>query len=324
MAGLRARLDSVLGVRDRYARLATILALDPERDHQKILRLSAAYEFPWDYRRALELALFRTYCVPSISALLAATGEFANRAQRRYDDTALLMGELVEHGYDSPRGRESLRVVNGMHRRYRIDNGDMKYVLSTFVYDPIAWIDQFGWRRLTDHERLAAFHFYRAVGQRMGITDLPEGYAEFAEFKRDYEHTHFRYATTNHEIGCYTLDLVCSWYPRPVRPLVAQVVLSLLDRGMLDAFAFTAPPAWVGPAARSALRTRAALVQLLPPRRTSRLLRDPRNRTYPGYPNGYRISQLGAAPPTDIDPRWLSRPIPAQSRATDSDVLPPG
>src|SRR4051794_7672967 len=89
-----------------------IEALDAERDHCQIYRLFAGYEFPWDVLRSLELALYRTFCVPSISKLLDQTGEFAKRPQRRYDDTSLLMAEITEHGYDSERGREALRRVN--------------------------------------------------------------------------------------------------------------------------------------------------------------------------------------------------------------------
>src|ERR1043166_7598532 len=123
---------------DRYRWRRRIESLDPLADHQEIYRISVGYEFPWDYTRALELALFRTYCVPGISRLLAATREFELRPQRRYDDTALLMAEWPAQGSDSPRGKEALRVVNRMHGRYAIDNDDMVYVLSTFVYEPIA------------------------------------------------------------------------------------------------------------------------------------------------------------------------------------------
>src|SRR5688500_12217806 len=143
--------------RDRYRWRRRIEELDPVADHEEIYRISAGLEFPWDYTRALEFALFRTYCVPSISALLDATGEFRDRAQRRYDDTALRMAELAAHGYDSPRGRDALRVINRAHGRYAITNDDMRYVLSTFIYDPIDWIDRYGWRPLTGHERIAAF-----------------------------------------------------------------------------------------------------------------------------------------------------------------------
>jgi hypothetical protein len=50
-----------------------IAELDPERDCQEIVYLLQSYEFPWDYERALEFALFRTYAVPAISRLLAKT-----------------------------------------------------------------------------------------------------------------------------------------------------------------------------------------------------------------------------------------------------------
>src|SRR5699024_2626002 len=68
-----------------------IATLDPVADAAEIHRITAAYEFPWDYQRALELALYRTYCVPSISAVLSEAGSFRDAPQQRYDDTALLM-----------------------------------------------------------------------------------------------------------------------------------------------------------------------------------------------------------------------------------------
>jgi hypothetical protein len=291
---------------DRFGWLRRILALDPVADHEEVYRISAGYEFPWDYTRALEFALFRTYCVPSISALLAATGEFRDRPQQRYDDTALLMAELAAHGYDSPRGKEALRVINRAHGRYAISNDDMLYVLTTFIYDPISWIERHGWRRLTDHERLAAFHFYREVGQRMGIRDIPESFVELRQYKVDYEAQHFRYSESNRRIGQYTLDLFAGWFPAPLRSTARVGVRSMLDEPMRAAFGFAAAPRWMTTTAHLGLRGRAEIVRMLPPRRRSKLGESPRNRTYPGYPNGYRPSDLGAPPPSaDLDARWL-------------------
>src|SRR5206468_9117412 len=85
--------------------LDEIRQLDPVRDHQRIVFLSTRVDFPFDTTRALELALFRTFGVPSISALLHRTGEFERRAQKRYDDTDIIVSEMMEHGYDSERGR---------------------------------------------------------------------------------------------------------------------------------------------------------------------------------------------------------------------------
>jgi hypothetical protein len=291
-------------MRDRLRRIAE---LDPVADAQRIYRFSAGFEFPWDYRRSLELALFGTYCVPSISALLDATGEFAARAQKRYDDTVLLMAELAEHGCGSARGREALRVVNRVHGRYAISNDDMRYVLASFVYEPIDWIDAYGWRSLHPHERLAAFHHYRDVGRRMGISGIPADFAEFREFKTAYEREHFRFTETNRRVGTYTLDLFCSWYPAPSRPLVRRAVLSLLPAPMLAAFGFPAPGRGTAVLVRAALRARSAVVRLLPPRRRSTLAWEPRNRTYPGYPAGYTPAGLGAPPPpAGLDPGLLA------------------
>lgn len=278
---------------DRFANLRRISALDPVRDHEEIMRISAGLEFPWDYQKSLEMALFRTYCVPTISGLLERTGEFERRPQKRYDDTAVLMAELVEHGYDSPRGREALRVVNRQHGRYDISNDDMLYVLSTFIYDPIEWLSHHGWRPLTQNERLAGFHFYRAVGARMGIREIPADYDDFLAFKTAYEREHFVFAPSNRRIGRYTLDLFCSWYPSVARPAVARAVVAMLDPAMVRAFGFTAPPSWVGALGRQALRLRAFVVRRMPVRRELKLT-NTRNRTYPGYPRGYRPSDLGA------------------------------
>lgn len=132
----------------RYDRLKEIQRLDPERDFLEIYRLTATYEFPWDITRALELALYRTYAVPSIGRLLAETSELTDRSQKRYDDTALLLDAVVEHGFDSDSGRTAIRRINQMHRSYDISNDDMRYVLCTFVVVPKRWIDRYGWRRI--------------------------------------------------------------------------------------------------------------------------------------------------------------------------------
>ncbi|OZC61601.1 hypothetical protein CH306_11075 [Rhodococcus sp. 15-725-2-2b] len=277
----------------RFGWLRRIEELDPVRDCHTIHRITAGYEFPWDYQRSLEFALFRTYCVPTISALLAETGEFENRPQKRYDDTSLLMAELLEHGYDSERGRESLRTVNRMHGKYDISNDDMLYVLTTFIYEPIEWIDTYGWRRLHPKERLATFHFYREVGKRMGIKNIPESYTEFAQFKLDYEERTFRFTEDNRRIGTYTLDLYCSWYPAALTPAVKQGVFALLDDRMAGAFGFPAGSPTVERVAVRALRARARVERFLPKRTRSRATADASNRTYPGYPVGYRPRDLG-------------------------------
>ena len=122
-------------------------SLDPRRDYRRIVFLLTFHVFPWDIERALEFALFRTYAVPSISGLLFKTGEFVRRPRKRYDDTELILSEILENGFDSKRGQSALRRLNEMHGRFPISNADYLYVLSTFVFEPIRWLERFGWRR---------------------------------------------------------------------------------------------------------------------------------------------------------------------------------
>ena len=191
-------------------------------------RLLYAYEFSWDIERALELALFRTYAVPSISGLLAKTGEFEHRPRKRYDDTELILAEAIEHGLDSPRGQKSIARMNAMHGRFRIDNDDMLYVLSTFVCEPIRWLDRFGRRRMTGNEQKAWFLYYRGLGERMGIREIPDELANLMQWNVGYEADNFRFSETNRQISAVTSDLLLGFYvPRWLfwagRPVVRRL-----------------------------------------------------------------------------------------------------
>jgi hypothetical protein len=273
--------------------LDEIRRLDPERDHQRIVLLSTRYDFPFDTTRALEFALFRTFCVPSISALLDQTGEFRARAQKRYDDTDIIVSELMEWGYDSDRGRAALRRMNQLHGRFAIANEDFLYVLSTFVFEPIRWNVRFGWRPLCVQERLALFHFWREVGRRMNIRGIPADCDAFEAYNVAYERDRFRYADSNHRVGEATLAMFAAWFPRPLRPLVRATMFALMDEPVLRGFGFPRPSPALRRAVEGALRLRAWLCARLPARRRPLLRTEGPHRS---YPEGYRLDRLGPPP----------------------------
>ena len=271
-------------IRDR------ILRLDPKADCQQIVLLVGAYEYPWLIRKSLEFALFRSYGAPSISQLLDQTGEFKRHGQRRVDDTGLLLAEIVENGYDSPRGRQAIKVINRMHGKFDIANDDMLYVLSTFVFEPIYWTQRFSWRRPSQHENLANYHFWVEVGARMAIKNIPPTIEEFEGFKQDYERVRFRYVASNRRVADATLQVMQSWYPKPLRPIVRQVVYAMLDEPLRRAFDYPKPLPLVRPLAHGALLLAAKLLRFLPPRRKPFLLTRAAHRS---YPDGYRLDNLG-------------------------------
>jgi hypothetical protein len=292
----------------RWAILRTIEQLDPERDHQRIVHLSFGYEFPWDSIRALEIALYRTYCVPSISALLDRTAEFHHDAQRRYDDTSILVAEMCEWGYEEGRGKEALERMNWAHAHYKIANEDFLYVLSTFIYEPVRWIDAFGWRATSQNERLAYYYFWREIGKRMGILDIPPSYEAFEEWSRDYERKHFRFADSNQRVGSSTRDLFASWAPRAVTPIVRYAIYAMLDDDMIAAFGFPKPLPFTRAMLRAALKLRGRVVRWLPPLREAHFFTDDPNRT---HPEGYRIGELGPRKLVAAAQRRSERPDPA-------------
>ncbi|MUG95012.1 DUF2236 domain-containing protein [Scytonema sp. UIC 10036] len=275
----------------RYDNLHLIQELNPLQDHCQIYHLMLGYEFPWDITRALEVALMKTYCVPSISKLLDKTREFHKRPQKRYDDTAIIIVEFCKWGYGSERGCQAIQRMNAIHSRFKIDNADFLYVLSTFIYEPIRWNARFGWRLMSEQEKLASFYFWREVGNRMHIEGIPTTYEDLEQYNIDYERTHFRYAETNRHVGEATRDLFLSWYPKWMSPLLKPAVYALLDDTMLDAFGFEHPGQWLRRSVETSLQIRSKIQRFLPPLKHSKFFIDSPTRT---YPHGYEIANLGS------------------------------
>jgi hypothetical protein len=271
-----------------------IAQMDPETEFVEIYRIMSGHEFPWDMTQSLGLALYRTYAVPSIGELLAATGEFQRRTHKRYADTGLILDAILEHGFASATGRSGIRRMNQMHGAYEISNEDMRYVLSTFVVIPMRWIDRFGWRALTEVERVASANYYRELGRHMNIKGSPVTYQDFAAHLDVYEREHFAYSPGGRAVSDATLTLLAGFYPRPLRPLLRRVTLALLDAPLRDAFHYADP----GPVTRllsvAGLRTRATIERHLPPRRRPRHVRELRE--FAIYPEGYALDQLGTFP----------------------------
>lgn len=278
--------------RDHWVR--HVETLDPTVDYEEISRITGHHEFPWDLQQALSFALFRTYAVPSIGSLLHRTDEFTGSTQKRHDDTVIVLETVLDDGMENPDGRAAIRRMNQMHGSYDISNDDMLYVLCTFVVAPVRWIDELGWRRLTETELRAAVEYYRRLGRLMGIRGIPDDYAGFERHMDRYEAAHFAFDPGSRAVADATLDLFTTFYPRPLRPAMRTFAIALLDDHLRRAFDYPAPPRWVQRAARRAIRARSRVVGLLPPRRRPY---DPRrSHRIRSYPGGFMVERLGTFP----------------------------
>jgi hypothetical protein len=280
--------------------------LDPEKDTLEIVRLIANYDFPWDTARSLEFALFRTFAVPSIGDLLAATHEFTKRPQKRYDDTDLILSEMMEHGYDSERGNAALRRLNRIHGHFNISNDDFLYVLSTFVIEPYRWNQRFGYRKSGQKELDASCVFWREVGGRMGIKNIPAGFNELKKFNEEYEAKHFAFAEGSRKVADSTLNLFLGWYvPKFMFPVFRPVLFCFMDDALLNAFHYPKPPVLLKAMVNGLMQFRNVFASIIPLRKNP-VLRTKREPIL-SYPKGYDVKSLGAEPEKGIGEEWLRK-----------------
>lgn len=242
-------------VRDRIA------GLHPVRDHAEIVRLLMFREFPWDVRMAGRLMIWHLYANPPVAAVVGATDALFTRAEV----TSLTFGDLVEHGLDSPRGREILRLVNRSHRGTPVTAADNRFALAALAVTLVRWIERYGWRDLTPHERTALVTFYAELGRRMGVPDVPREYPALAEFLRRCE-ANFAPTAAGRLCSERTIAMargrVRSW----LRPLVRPVVASLLAPAVRAAVGLGPPPLAARLLVPAVLRLRRRVVRRLPPR----------------------------------------------------------
>jgi len=274
-----------------------------------LCRQLAGTLFPWDITRALELALLKTFCVPSISGLLSRSGEFEQRPRKRYDDTGLMVAELLRHGPTSPAGAAVITRMNRIHGAFAISDRDYLYVLSTFVCEPIRWLARYGWRALSGEEEEALFRFWALVGEHMGIPAIPATLAELVAFNQDLEAEAFASAASNRQVADATLAMLLADWPAPLRPGLARVLGSLLSAPEAAALGWPEPPTALQNTVLLGLRLRsrlAGLTQRLRPPRGSRFYSE---RPTPSYGKSFQLEQLG--PPARLEelnrPRWAGR-----------------
>jgi hypothetical protein len=259
-------------------------------DHHRIYRRLALYDFADEIRIGLNLAFYRTFGIPAIGAMLAATGEVAHRARKRADDTGLLMYELIYHGPRHPRGREVIRRLNEIHRGHDIANDDYLYVLATLVVVPTRWVARYGWRPLTVQERHASYLFYRDLGRHMNITGIPDSYERLADFFDNYDRRYLVAHPAGPVLHAATRRLLADKFPRWTRPWALALADALLDTRLRAALGAAEPSAIVRGMARLLLAVRAITARWRRPR--TRPAFEP-GITTKTYPDGYTIAELG-------------------------------
>ncbi|KAL1731928.1 hypothetical protein EV714DRAFT_207845 [Schizophyllum commune] len=201
--------------------------LTPE-EAQEIVQLSLGYDMHYIMTMALSFALFKTYGIPSISKLSLATKELSTRENvaKRIIDVLLVrtvsrLSSLLAtwthcpiNGHYpgaaatscDPRAMLSMARVNWLHSRYHISNDDFLYTLSLFIFEPLTWAENYGWRPCSELEKHAWFVYWSEVGKRMNIKDIPATFEELKQWCETYEEKHLVPSPTNFEVAKHSVE----------------------------------------------------------------------------------------------------------------------
>ena len=138
-------------------------------------------------RESIEVALFKTFTVPTVSKILTGTREFEKAPLRRAEDTELILSEIIdaypriqnqlmrnqlvtdkEIAKQYERAEISIHRLNELHAKYSILNDDYIFTIALFVDEPIRWINTFEWRQLDIREvnvrkKIRVFKIYQVI-----------------------------------------------------------------------------------------------------------------------------------------------------------------
>ncbi|CAE6466359.1 unnamed protein product [Rhizoctonia solani] len=245
---------------------------------QKIIWVSTQYDFPTVCEKAVELALFKTYGIESISKLLLKTGQLSkeSNASRRYVDTAILIQtwvhvpitgpgsglEELPKGAD-PRGAIAVARTNWLHSKYTISNDEYLYTLSLFILEPAKWVEKYEWRSFTPLERQAYFVFWSEIGRRMNIQNIPETLEDLVEWCEEYERANMLPSHTSKTVAELTTSLLLYHVPSFAKTFGKQAVAALCPERLNKAIMVSEPPTWVTTVVNAILNLRKLFIRYL-------------------------------------------------------------
>ncbi|KAG7447083.1 uncharacterized protein BT62DRAFT_1005492 [Guyanagaster necrorhizus] len=185
---------------------------------QSALQGALLYDVPFFTRLGAQVALLKTYGIPSIPALLLKTGEFSTERKltKRVTDmnafpaplTALLISTFIscplEHSLTTaestpclgPRGNIALARVNWLHRRYNI-----------------RLVARLDWRPYSPEEANCNFLMWKDIGWRMNIKEIPGTLGELEDRSRQYESTHMVPSESSHQLANMALEYMSTRVP---------------------------------------------------------------------------------------------------------------
>lgn len=264
--------------------------LDPVVDHERVTHLSAEVRYGDPVLTAAlhTVAFCRQMAVPSIAAVVHRGGgsPIIRDTRRRNDETMVFFGEFMRHGHSTAQGRAAIARLNAIHARFRITNEQSLYTLASLTFEASRIPGLLGVELLGERETLANFHFWRGVGEQMGLRDIPGTHDGFWRWTQAYETEHYAFSSGGRAVVDAMLDdCAARFLPPAWRRAGRELLLAVMDAHLLDTHRLKRPRARTRRLAAAGLRAYALARRVLP---------DPDERSWTDSYGGGRRPDLAA------------------------------
>ena len=131
-----------------------------------------------------------------------------------------------------------------MHGMYNIDNELFRYVLYSFVMEPVFWNRKRGYRPLYEKEKLAMLYFWNKVGSMMNIDSLIEDINEVENFYTNFEKENMYFDDANRILYDRVVPVIRKELPFILALGLPVALPLLLDNPVEEAFGLPKKPTW--------------------------------------------------------------------------------
>ncbi|CRG82711.1 hypothetical protein PISL3812_00055 [Talaromyces islandicus] len=283
----RARKHARLLVESRALDTQEMPLLIAQRIYDSLMHA----EFPFWFWKGIELALFRTYAIPTISSQLAKTSRLVapETLPRRYVETEVLFLEFALRKWGTVPWLQAMARTRAIHAGYRksgaVREEDMLFTLAALATQPVTLVEQLEWRRLNEAELCAIGTLYRAMADAFdidystylapyvdkkpstGLVGLDFYYA-LHSWQMAYEARAMTYTPQNRVLCDAAICLLLWGVPgASLRQFVTTALTTIMDDSLREAMGFPPTPVWIAKMTASLLDARRWLLRYLcPPR----------------------------------------------------------
>jgi hypothetical protein len=176
-----------------------------------------------------------------------------------------MITEFLVGSMDSDRGSKALAKMNWLHRRYgsKIKQPELLHTLAMFVLEPIRWFKRYEWRPITELEKVAIYTYWKEIGNRMGIKDIPETLEELEAWVTKYEETNVYFLENNRKYAEATMGLFLRDLPPFLRGFFQHAAVSLFEENVRVALRYEKPPRWIAVLTETFFQVRGLMIRHL-------------------------------------------------------------